>query len=347
MKLSAVSLVAIALLTGVASADEAASVICADGAKHAMRLTEVEPGTLGSREAQRIDIGPSAQAWLKLPSGARLAEHQPIPVADLNAKSIEVQVEYANRRREDVRATLQKSAGDGLTKVNIIRTRISSYSYALPTGCRVMSPAEANDYAQALLNNAGCLLPADVHQKLARIPGASGSMTRDCGWAPDIEAALHTLKKSAERGSMHAGWILSQFYLGNLGKEYVDHHRAYGSLAQTASVGHASADLMTAVMRWRGDGVAPDAAAAFAGLLPHARMGSREAQGIIGVMYLTGNGAPTNPVHAWAWCSLASKGARLLHSDAAACRQEAESQLSYDQLLDARDLAVQIHNGHW
>jgi hypothetical protein len=100
-------------------------------------------------------------------------------------------------------------------------------------------------------------------------------------------------------------------------------------------------------MRWRGDGVQPDAKAAFSALLPHARTGSKEAQGIIGMMYLTGDGAPVNRIQAYAWCSLAEEAAPLLHSDPVTCRGEAESQLSYDEVLDARDLAVEIHNGDW
>ena len=141
--------------------------------------------------------------------------------------------------------------------------------------------------------------------------------------------------------------MLSQFYLGNVDPSYTNHGKAYLQLNQTAGLGHASADLMTAVMRWRGDGVQADAGAAFAELLPHARTGSREAQGIIGTMYLTGEGVPRNHVHAYAWCSLAATGGPLLHADAKSCRDAAESELSYDEVLDARDLAVEIHNGDY
>jgi len=348
MRSRVVLIFSIAICTGNAwAAGQIASVICADGAKHTMRLTEVESGTLGSREGRSIDIGPSAQAWIKLPGGAKLADHQPIPVPNLKAKSIEVLVEYSGGRSERVNVAMQRSETAGYKQVSLIQARISSYSYALPDGCRVMSEAETTDYAQALLNNAGCLLPADIHRRLQAIPGAAGQMQRDCGWLPDTKAAIRTLEKASERGSMQAGWVLSQFYLGNLGPEFADHQRAYNSLSRTAGVGHASADLMTAVMRWRGDGVHPDAKAAFSALLPHARTGSKEAQGIIGMMYLTGDGAPINYIQAYAWCSLAEEGAPLMHSDPVACRGEAESELTYDEVLDARDLAVEIHNGDW
>ncbi|MDH3642436.1 MAG: hypothetical protein OES38_10095 [Gammaproteobacteria bacterium] len=323
------------------------SVICANGAKHTMRLTEVESGTLGSRQGRSIDIGPTAQAWIKLPSGAKLLEHQPIPVPNVKATSIDVLVERSGGRSDRANVAVRRSAADGFKQVELIQARISSYSYALPDGCRVMSEPETKDYALALLNNAGCLLSATMHRRLRAVPGASGRMQKNCGWAPDTEAAIRALEKSSDRGSMHAGWVLSQFYLGNLGAEYANHQRAYGSLSRTAGVGHASADLMTAVMRWRGDGVQPDAKAAFSALLPHARTGSKEAQGIIGMMYLTGDGAPVNRKQAYAWCSLAEEGAPLLHSDPVACRGEAEAELSYNEVLDARDLAVEIHNGDW
>ena len=64
-------------------------------------------------------------------------------------------------------------------------------------------------------------------------------------------------------------------------------------------------------------------------------------------MYLTGDGVPVNHVQAYAWCSLAANGGPLLHADADSCRAAAESELSYDEVLDARDLAVEIHNGDY
>ena len=172
-------------------------------------------------------------------------------------------------------------------------------------------------------------------------------MLRSCGWNEDVERALRSLRKAADRGSMEAGWVLSQFYLGNLGERWIDHEQAYERLSQASSVGHASADLMTGIMRWRGNGAITNAQAAFETLLPHARTGSREAQGILGTMYLTGEGAPRNYVHAYAWCSLAERGKALLHSDPAACREAAEEELNGDELWDARDLAVAIHNGEY
>ena len=348
MKSKAVLICSAALIAGNAwGVDEIASVICSDGAKHTMRLAQVEHGALGSREARSIDIGPTAQVWIRLPSGVKLAERQPIPVPDLQAQSLEVPVEYSGGRREHTNVSLHRSGGDGLTQVDLIQVRISTYSYALPAGCRVMSESETTNYAQALLNNAGCLLPSEVHRTLRGIPGASGRTQQGCGWAPDMPAAIRTLEKAVDRGSMHAGWVLSQFYLGNVGPEYLDHQLAYRSLSRTAGVGHASADLMTAVMRWRGDGVRADAKAAFATLLPHARTGSTEAQGILGWMYLTGDGAPVNWIHAYAWCSLAAEGGTLLYSDPVACRDAAESELSLAEVLDARDMAVEIHNGDW
>ncbi len=64
-----------------------AAVICTDGAKHIMRLTEVEPGTLNAREARSIHLGPNETVWVKLPAGTSLAQYQPIAVRDLNADS--------------------------------------------------------------------------------------------------------------------------------------------------------------------------------------------------------------------------------------------------------------------
>jgi hypothetical protein len=230
MKSKAVFIFAAALVAGNTwAAGQVESVICANGAKHTMRLTEVETGTLGSREARSIDIGPNAQAWIKLPSGAKLAEHQPIPVPNLKAKSIDVLVEYSGGRSDHAKVAMRGSATDGFKQVDLIQARVGSYSYALPDGCRVMSKSETTDYAQALLNNAGCLLPAELHRRLRGVPGASGRMQSNCGWAPDTQAAIRTLEKAADRGSMNAGWVLSQFYLGNLGAEYANHRRAYGS----------------------------------------------------------------------------------------------------------------------
>ncbi len=64
-------------------------------------------------------------------------------------------------------------------------------------------------------------------------------------------------------------------------------------------------------------------------------------------MYLTGEGAPVNFVHAYAWCSLAATGDPLMHADAESCRDAAAAELSYDKVLDAKDLAVDIHNGDY
>ena len=87
--------------------------------------------------------------------------------------------------------------------------------------------------------------------------------------------------------------------------------------------------------------------AAFTTLLPHARRGSREAQGIIGSMYLTGQGVPLNHTLAYAWCHLAAANAPLLYTDPLACRDAAQTEMSLEQVLDARDLAVEIHNRHY
>jgi TPR repeat protein len=322
-------------------------VICADGAKHTMRLTEVEPGTPNSREAKSIHLGPNETVWVRLPAEASLAQDQPIAVPDLNADELELQIKRSDGSRQSADLAVQRRPGEGLTPVDLIQARIEIYSYAMPADCRVMSDAETNNHALALLNNAGCLLPADAHAALNRIPGAYGRMQADCGWVSDTEAAIRTLTKSADRGSIHAGWVLSQFYLGNVDPSYQNHAKAYRQLNQAAGLGHASADLMAAVMHWRGNGVKRDAGAAFADLLPHARTGSREAQGIIGTMYLTGEGAPVNFVHAYAWCSLAATGGPLMHADAESCRDAAAAELSYDKVLDARDLAVDIHNGDY
>ncbi|MCZ6856121.1 MAG: hypothetical protein O7G86_19565 [Gammaproteobacteria bacterium] len=324
-----------------------AAVICADGAKHTMHLTEVGLGTPNAREARSIELGPNETVWVRLPAGTSLAQYQPIAVRDLNANTLDVQILRGDGPRQSVNVSVQRSSGEGLTQIDLIQARIEIYSYTMPNGCRVMSDAEVDNYALALLNNAGCLLPADAHKALNRIPGAGGRMQSDCGWAPDTAAALRTLKKSADRGSMHAGWVLSQFYLGNVGPGYQNHGEAYMQLNQTAGIGHASADLMAAVMRWRGTGVKTDASAAFAGLLPHARTGSREAQGIIGTMYLAGEGVPVNFVHAYAWCSLAATGGPLMHADAESCRDVAAAELSYHRMLDAKDLAVDINNGDY
>lgn len=338
---------AVAASCGTLASTDVAHVICADGAKHIMRLTEVEPGTLNAVKARSIQLGPNETVWVELPAGSSLAQHQPIAVRDLSADELDVQIKRSDGSQQSASVSVQRSAGEGLTPIDLIQARIDTYSYAMPAGCRVMSDAETDNYALALLNNAGCLLPGDVHKTLNAIPGARGRMQSDCAWAPDTPAAVRTLKKSADRGSIHAGWVLSQFYLGNVDPSYANHGKAYLQLNQTAGLGHASADLMTAVMRWRGDGVQADAGAAFAELLPHARTGSREAQGIIGTMYLTGEGVPRNHVHAYAWCSLAASGGPLLHADAKSCRDAAESELSYDEVLDARDLAVEIHNGDY
>lgn len=338
---------AVAAICGSWANANIAPAICADGAKHVMRLTQVEPGTLNAVEAKSLHLGPNESVWVRLPAGSTLAQYQPIPVPDLSAAELELQIRQSDRSQESISVSVQRNQAEGLTQIDLIQARTETYSYAMPAGCRVMSDAETDNYSLALLNNAGCLLSADVHRALNALPGARGRMQSNCGWAADTPAAIRALTKSAERGSIHAGWVLSQFYLGNVDSRYQDHGKAYMQLNQTAGLGHASADLMTAVMRWRGDGVTPDAGAAFNQLLPHARMGSREAQGIIGMMYLTGEGAPVNHVQAYAWCSLAAGGGPLMHADAESCRDSAEAELSYEEVLDARDLAVEIHNGDY
>ena len=131
MKPKTVLIFSAALIAGSAWATAPVeSVICASGAKHTMRLTEVETGTLGSREARSIDIGPAAPAWIKLPSGAKLAAHQPIPVPSLKAQSIEVPVEYSGGRSDHTNVAVRRSAADGYQQVDLIQARISSYSYA-------------------------------------------------------------------------------------------------------------------------------------------------------------------------------------------------------------------------
>jgi hypothetical protein len=185
-----------------------------------------------------------------------------------------------------------------------------------------------------------------MHQALRDVPGAS-LLPSGCGWDTDARLAIHSLKKAAERGSRDAGWILSQLYLGNADADLINHQQALVSLSRTAGLGHASADLMTGIMRWRGDGMKTTPDAAFTTLLPHARRGSREAQGILGTMYLTGQGVPMNPIQAYAWCHLAAGSAPLMYSDPLACRDAAQAELSFDEMLSAKDLAVEIHHGEY
>ena len=324
-------------------------IICQDGDKHTAVLRETAVGTPGAHQDTSIRLGPTKSVWLTLPERARLsdAQTQPIPVPSLDAASVEVLVDYPGGRSELASARVSNSERDGAVATTLIRARIETLSYALPPNCRVLSPAEQESYAEALLNNAGCLLPSAMHEALDAIPGAAGRMARNCGWQRDERRALRALRKSADLGSRDAGWILSQFYLGSIDADLSDHQEAMVRLSRTAGLGHASADLMTGIMRWRGNGMKTTPAAAFTTLLPHARRGSREAQGIVGTMYLTGQGVPVNRVQAYAWCHLAAGAAPLMYSDPVACRDAAEAELSFDEVLDARDLAVEIHHGQY
>jgi len=344
---------ALVLLAGytssVAAAERTLAIICQDGDKHVTALTETSVGTPGAHEITDIRLGPSKPVWLTLPDRASLSDGQtqPIPTPNLNADRIEVLVDYPGGRSEVVKVRSSDKAVAGAVETVAIRAVLEARSYLVPDNCRALAPAEQNDYALALLNNAGCLLPANMHERLESVPGAGGVMPASCGWQTDARLAMHSLKKSADLGSRDAGWILSQLYLGNADADLIDHEAALVRLSRTAGLGHASADLMTGIMRWRGDGLKTTPAAAFTTLLPHARRGSREAQGIVGTMYLTGQGVPENPVQAYAWCHLAAGAAPLMYSDPLNCRDAAEEALSFDEMLSARDLAVEIHHGQY
>ncbi|MEJ2087112.1 MAG: tetratricopeptide repeat protein, partial [Gammaproteobacteria bacterium] len=309
---------------GAAAAAQLAPVICKFGDRHQYPLVEVAPGTSGSHQATSIELGPSKRVSIQLPAGTELADSEPLPVRSLNSSTVQVRVKRG-RNVETVNAPVVAQGGKA---VSIIQARMETYSYQLPEDCRVLSAAEQRNRPLALLNNAGCLFPDDVHEALADIPGTRGVMARDCGWKADPPAAMRLLKRSADLGSRDAGWILSQFYLGNVDPSFQNKTEALDRLSRTADFGHASADLMQGIMRWRGDGLKADAEAAFSVLLPHARQGSREAQGIIGMMYLTGNGVPVNRVQAYAWCYLAMRGHALMYTDPMACRDAAEEDMS-------------------
>jgi hypothetical protein len=324
-------------------------IICENGDLHQLQLRETAAGTPGAFEDTEVRLGPAKDVWLQLPERAALADTQtvPIPTPRLDAASVQVLVKYPGGRSEFVNARVSDRETSGTIATSIIRAVIESRSYAVPANCRVLSPEEQTNYAQALLNNAGCLLPEEIHDRLGKIMGAGGEMLRSCGWQTDVQLAEHVLEKSADLGSLPAGWILSQLYLGNAGSRLINHQAALVRLSRTAGLGHASADLMTGIMRWRGDGLKATPTAAFTTLLPHARRGSAEAQGIIGTMYLTGQGVPADRVQAYAWCHLAAVSAPLLYSDPLSCREAAAEDLSLREMLAARDLAVEINNGQY
>jgi hypothetical protein len=339
-------LLLIAAAANVRAAGLDTSIICQDGDTHHVVLDETAPGTPGAYQGTDVRLGPSKRVWLTLPNGAKLAsgQTQPIPVPNLNASRIEVTVSYGGNRTEQARVDVSDSESSGAVATSLILARMEPKSYAVPANCRVMSVYETQNYAEALLNNAGCLLPARLHTALDAIPGAGGRMIRGCGWSTDVRLAMHALQKSADLGSRDAGWILAQMELGAVDPELANHREALVQLSRTAGLGHASADLMEGIMRWRGDGMPTTPDAAFNTLLPHARQGSREAQGIIGTMYLTGQGVPVNRVQAYAWCHLAAAAAPLMYSDPIACRDAAEHDMTFEEVLDARDLAVEIHH---
>ena len=328
------------------AAGEMASIICTDGDMHVVRLDETSAGDPAGHEATLIHLGPTKTVWLRLPDRASVSNSQtrPIPVPDLSARSVELLVDHPGGRTQLVTAAASPASANGATKVDLIRARIETTSFQVPPGCRVLGSHERENYAAALLNNAGCLLPRNLHASLARIPGGLDGMRTTCGWDEDVRLAIRALEKSADLGSREAGWILAQLFLGDVDPDLQDHRQALIQLSRTAGLDHASADLMTGIMRWRGKGLKTSPAAAFTTLLPHARRGSREAQGIIGMMYLTGQGVPVNRVQAYAWCHLAAANAPLQHSDPVSCRDAAETQMSFDDVLDARDLAVEIHH---
>lgn len=328
------------VLTGTVSAAQKAPVICKFGDRHQYPLLEAEPGSPGSHEATSIELGPSKRVSIRLPAGTELADPEPLPVPSLNAGRVEVRV----KRGRTVETISAPVVAEGGKAVSIIQARIETYSYQLPEDCRVLSRQEQRDRALALLNNAGCLFPDDIHEALEDIPGTRAVMARGCGWSADLPAAMRLLERSADLGSRDAGWILSQLYLGNVDPKFQNKTEAFQRLSRTADFGHASADLMQGIMRWRGDGLRADPEAAFSVLLPHARRGSREAQGIIGMMYLTGNGVPVNRVQAYAWCYLAMRGNSLMYTDPMACRDAAQEDMTLDDVLDARELAADIHN---
>jgi len=343
---TAVSLLLCCSAIGARAAGLDAFIICQDGDTHRVVLEETAPGTPGAYQGSDVRLGPSKRVWLTLPDGAKISrgQTQPIPVPNLSASTVEVSLDYAGGRTATARVEVSDSERSGAVATSLILARIQARSYALPANCRVMSAVEQQDYAEALLNNAGCLLPARLHTALDAIPGAGRRMIRDCGWDTDVRVAMHALQKSADLGSLSAGWILAQIELGSVDPALANHRDALVQLSRTAGLGHASADLMEGIMRWRGDGMPTTPDAAFNTLLPHARRGSREAQGIIGTMYLTGQGVPMNRIQAYAWCHLAEGAAPLMYSDPIACRAAAEDEMTFDEVLDARDLAVEIHH---
>jgi hypothetical protein len=330
---------------------EQAEIICRDGVKDTVPLIPVRNGTPGALESTEVYLGPVETVWIALPSGASISRSQtvPVPVRRTDARRLEMLLDFKDGRTEFRAVDASRRSAQGLTEVQVIQTRIEPRAYGLPEGCRVMTPHESRNYALALLNNAGCLLPSDVHAALAEIPAPRrlGAMLRDCGWEPDISAAVHALEQAADRGSVQAGWVLAQIYLGDVVPGYQNLPRAFVRMEVAGDSGHVSADFMSAVMQWQGIGTVRDPVAAFAALLPYAKRGSHEAQGLIGMMYLTGEGAPLNNVHAYAWCHVAESGQVLVYSDPGACRQVAEARMSSVQVQAALDLSVQIRNGEY
>lgn len=347
----ALSLLALAAFAGERAFEDRVDIICSDGVKDTASLIPVRYGTAGALQSHAVHLGPARVVWVKLPAKAKISRSQtvPVPVPKIDAPKLEVLLDYADGRTERASLDVSRRSSEGLTRVEVIQAMIEPVSYELPKGCRLMSPREHRDYATALLDNAGCLLPPDVHEALNKIPAPRrwGAMERDCGWEPDIPAAVRALQQAADRGSVQAGWLLGIIYLGDVIPGYKNLERAYVLLAVAGGEGHVSAELTSAIMKWQGIGTPRDPMAAFATLLPYAKTGSHEAQGVIGMMYLTGSGAPLNDVHAYAWCHLAEGHGALVYSDPGACRQIAQARMSSLQIRDALDLSVRIRNGEY
>ncbi len=122
----------------------------------------------------------------------------------------------------------------------------------------------------------------------------------------DFATALRLWTPLAEKGDVHAQFVLGQMFYEGLGVS-VNYEEAFKWTALAATQGHRSAEGFLARMYRNGDGVAQSYKAAAKWYKSAAQQGVLDAQANLGVLYGNGTGVAQDFVKAYMWLSIAAK----------------------------------------
>jgi TPR repeat protein len=128
------------------------------------------------------------------------------------------------------------------------------------------------------------------------------------GVAADAAAAAHWYALAAAQGNANAESSLGAFYAQGKGVTQ-DFVAARNWLAKAAAQNQDEAAFNLAVLYDNGQGGQTDKAAAARLYTQSATLGNSDAQANLGVDYATGDGVPADPVQAYKWLALSSRGA--------------------------------------